>query len=70
MQGTKAVHLEAWARRSGRAFLRFDYSGHGQSSGAFTDGCISDWSEDAVAARDPFNRRAGDFGWLFNGWAG
>tara|TARA_B100000768_G_scaffold71601_1_gene68616 strand:+ start:2425 stop:3216 length:792 start_codon:yes stop_codon:yes gene_type:complete len=50
MQGTKAVHLEAWARRSGRAFLRFDYSGHGQSSGAFTDGCISDWSEDAVAA--------------------
>ena len=50
MQGTKAVYLEAWARRSGRAFLRFDYSGHGQSSGAFTDGCISDWSEDAVAA--------------------
>ena len=32
MEGTKAVHLEAWAARTGRAFLRFDYSGHGQSS--------------------------------------
>ena len=47
MDGTKAVHLEAWARDSGRAFLRFDYSGHGKSSGAFTDGCIGDWVEDA-----------------------
>ena len=34
MEGTKAVHLEAWAQAKGRAFLRFDYSGHGQSSGA------------------------------------
>lgn len=50
MTGTKAVHLEDWARRSGRAFLRFDYSGHGQSSGEFTDGCIGDWAEDAEAA--------------------
>jgi pimeloyl-ACP methyl ester carboxylesterase len=50
MTGTKAVHLEDWARRSGRAFLRFDYSGHGQSAGAFTDGCIGDWAEDAQAA--------------------
>ena len=50
MEGTKAVHLEAWARRTGRAFLRFDYSGHGQSSGAFTDGAIGDWAEDAAAA--------------------
>ena len=33
----------------GRAFLRFDYSGHGQSSGAFTDGCIGDWVTDARA---------------------
>ena len=46
MQGTKAVHLEAWARAQGRAFLRFDYSGHGESSGAFTDGCIGDWAQD------------------------
>ena len=50
MEGTKALHLEAWARREGRAFLRFDYSGHGQSSGAFTEGCIGDWAKDAHAA--------------------
>lgn len=50
MEGTKAVHLEAWARRTGRAFLRFDYSGHGQSSEAFTDGTIGAWAADAMAA--------------------
>ncbi len=50
MEGTKAVHLEAWAKRTGRAFLRFDYSGHGQSSGAFADGCIGDWAQDAMTA--------------------
>lgn len=50
MEGTKAVHLQAWAAVTGRAFLRFDYSGHGQSSGAFTEGAISDWADDAMAA--------------------
>ncbi|MCL1628456.1 MULTISPECIES: alpha/beta hydrolase [Roseinatronobacter] len=50
MSGTKAVWLEDWARAQGRAFLRFDYSGHGESSGAFTDGCIGDWAADATAA--------------------
>ena len=50
MEGTKAVFLEEWARRTGRAFLRFDYSGHGQSSGAFEEGAIGDWAEDAKAA--------------------
>ncbi|EAP83795.1 hypothetical protein EE36_12053 [Sulfitobacter sp. EE-36] len=50
MMGTKAVFLEDWAKREGRAFLRFDYSGHGESSGAFTDGCIGDWAEDTLAA--------------------
>ncbi|AWB47732.1 alpha/beta hydrolase [Gemmobacter aquarius] len=50
MGGTKAVHLEAWARDQGRAFLRFDYSGHGESSGDFLDGCIGDWFADATAA--------------------
>ncbi len=49
MTGTKALHLEDWARRTGRAFLRFDYSGHGQSPGRFEDGCIGDWAEDAAA---------------------
>lgn len=50
MTGTKAVYLEDWARARGRAFLRFDYSGHGQSEGLFTDGSIGDWAEDAQAA--------------------
>lgn len=50
MEGTKALYLEAFARRTGRAFLRFDYSGHGQSSEAFTDGTIGDWAEDAKVA--------------------
>ena len=50
MDGTKAIHLEEWAKRTGRSFLRFDYSGHGQSSGEFTEGAIGDWAEDAVAA--------------------
>ena len=49
MKGTKAVWLEEWARRAGRAFLRFDYSGHGDSGGRFEDGCIGDWAEDARA---------------------
>lgn len=50
MGGTKAVFLEDWARTQGRAFLRFDYSGHGESSEAFTDGAIGDWFADAIAA--------------------
>ena len=50
MGGSKAVHLEDWARERGHAFLRFDYSGHGCSSGAFLDGAIGDWFEDALAA--------------------
>lgn len=50
MGGTKALHLQDWAERTGRAFLRFDYSGHGQSSGDFLDGAIGDWFEDALAA--------------------
>lgn len=52
MDGTKAVHLEEWAQAAGRSFLRFDYSGHGQSSGLFTEGCISDWTADARAVLD------------------
>ena len=50
MAGTKAVFLEDWCRAQGRAFLRFDYSGHGESSGRFTDGTIGDWCADARAA--------------------
>ncbi|MGQ0565076.1 MAG: alpha/beta fold hydrolase [Gemmobacter sp.] len=49
MGGTKALWLEEWACARGRAFLRFDYSGHGASGGAFEEGCIGDWAEDAMA---------------------
>ncbi len=49
MEGTKALFLEEWARARGQAFLRFDYSGHGQSSGAFEEGCIGSWADDARA---------------------
>ena len=50
MTGTKAVWLERWARARGRAFLRFDYRGHGASSGDFLDGAIGDWADDAAEA--------------------
>jgi pimeloyl-ACP methyl ester carboxylesterase len=49
MKGTKAEAVDAWAAAEGRASLRFDYSGHGESGGAFTDGTISRWLEESVA---------------------
>lgn len=52
MQGTKAIYLEDWAKREGRAYLRFDYSGHGESSEDFRDGCIGNWADDAAAVID------------------
>src|SRR5579864_4415985 len=48
MTGTKAVALADWAVEVGRACVRFDYSGHGESGGAFTDGTISRWLEEAL----------------------
>ena len=48
MTGQKATVLEAWARGTGRAFLRLDYSGHGASGGAFRDGTIGRWRDDAL----------------------
>jgi pimeloyl-ACP methyl ester carboxylesterase len=56
MTGTKAQALAGWAREHGRACVRFDYSGHGQSSGAFADGTIGRWLEDALAVFDAFCR--------------
>ncbi len=50
MTGTKALWLAEWARARGRAFLRFDYRGHGASSGDFLDGAIGDWADDAADA--------------------
>jgi pimeloyl-ACP methyl ester carboxylesterase len=52
MTGTKALALEASCREAGRAFTRFDYFGHGQSSGEFADGTIGRWIDDAIAVLD------------------
>jgi pimeloyl-ACP methyl ester carboxylesterase len=49
MTGTKATYLEGWCRARGRAFLRFDYQGHGLSSGQLVDGTIGLWRDDALA---------------------
>ena len=50
MTGTKARFLEAWARARGQAYLRFDYTGHGASSGDVETGAIGDWARDAQDA--------------------
>ncbi len=52
MTGTKATTLEAHCRATGRAFVRFDYRGHGQSDGRIEDGTIGGWAEDAIAVLD------------------
>ncbi|MFO1156310.1 MAG: alpha/beta hydrolase [Rhodospirillales bacterium] len=52
MTGQKAVRLEAFCRARGQAFLRFDYYGHGASSGAFVDGTIGRWADDAILVLD------------------
>lgn len=56
MKGTKAEALDQWAAREGRAFVRYDYSGHGESSGQFIDGTITRWLEDSLAVFDHFCR--------------
>src|SRR5262249_24305912 len=52
MKGTKAQALDAWAERQGRALIRFDYSGHGESGGCFADGTIGRWLEESLAVFD------------------
>lgn len=69
MTGTKASALEGHCRRAGRGFVRFDYSGHGASDGAFRDGTIGGWQEDALAVIDSI--RAGPLilaGSSMGGW--
>ena len=55
MEGTKAQFLETQCKARGQAYLRFDYSGHGSSGGAFTDGTISVWRDDALDVLDHVN---------------
>src|SRR6266478_2330908 len=54
MQGTKAQALDGWAQAHGRALTRFDYSGHGESGGSFTDGTIGRWLEESLAVFERF----------------
>ena len=56
MKGTKAQALESWAAERGRACVRFDYSGHGESGGKFIDGTIGRWLEESVAVFTQFCR--------------
>lgn len=56
MKGTKAAALDEWAGPAGCAFTRFDYSGHGESGGAFADGTISRWLEESLAVFSAFTR--------------
>ena len=56
MKGTKAVALDSWAAEHGRACVRFDYTGHGESGGKLVDGTIGRWLEDSVAVFTQFCR--------------
>jgi pimeloyl-ACP methyl ester carboxylesterase len=56
MKGAKAQALDDWARQQGRALTRFDYSGHGESGGSFTDGTIGRWLEESLAVFDACRR--------------
>ena len=59
MNGTKARHLEQFCARNGQAYLRFDYSGHGRFGGAFENGTIGSWTQDATDIIDHvFEQRA------------
>lgn len=52
MTGSKATAIEEWARARGQAYVRFDYFGHGASSGDFAEGTISRWLDDGMAVLD------------------
>jgi pimeloyl-ACP methyl ester carboxylesterase len=52
MTGTKATAMDEWADRAGRAVMRFDYFGHGRSTGNFRDGTITRWLGDILAVLD------------------
>ena len=56
MKGTKAEALDRWAAERRRGMVRLDYSGHGESGGAFTDGTIGRWLEESLAVFETFCR--------------
>jgi pimeloyl-ACP methyl ester carboxylesterase len=49
MAGNKAAYLDGYCRARGSAYVRFDYFGHGASSGAFAEGTVGRWADDAIA---------------------
>ena len=70
MEGGKATHLHNWAIEEERSYIRFDYFGHGESSGAFREGTISRWASDVVQVIDELTK--GDVilvGSSMGGWA-
>ncbi len=71
MQGTKALYLEKYCQKFDHPYLRFDYSGHGQSEGAFKDFCISDWVQDTKdIIHHHFDRPVLIIGSSMGGWIG
>ena len=56
MDGAKALAVADWAGRNGFGMIRFDYSGHGRSSGAFLDGTVGAWKADCLAVLDGLTR--------------
>ncbi|MGN6278711.1 MAG: alpha/beta fold hydrolase [Sphingomonas sp.] len=68
MSGTKAVALEQWAKANGRAFIRFDYRGCGESAGAFEDFTLADWYDDVAAMLDTIDGPVVLVGSSMGGW--
>jgi len=70
MEGGKAIHLQTWAMNAGYNYIRFDYFGHGESSGDFEKGTIGRWSQDVITIIDELSQ--GDVilvGSSMGGWA-
>ena len=68
MSGTKAMFLEDWCWKEGRAFVRFDYSCNGVSGGEFEDGSIGDWAADAAAVLATIEGQVVLVGSSMGGW--
>ena len=68
MRGSKAEAVDAFAAAQGRACLRLDYSGHGESEGAFEDGTISRWCEEALAVIAAHAGGGADPDRILHGW--
>lgn len=68
MAGTKALALDEWAARTGRAFVRFDFRGCGESPGAFADFTLADWRDDIVSVVDATDGPVVLVGSSMGGW--